>query len=1007
MNTLQLIEQSKKILTNFEHVSDELYKGEFPIQDKIAGIYYLTFNKEISEQYFEELQYKYLAEEFYNQADSLQWNIYLLFINSNIVDELKVKILKDDKYARKLILNNNEFFDYFKLIQPKQTDLPDIVSDWKEKLNSVGLQELYSPASIESVVRNFKTDEIPEIILEKTEKNLENVPIVEKISSITLKSNYRPFPVKREFKFGAVNLFTGSNGVGKTSLMESIELVLTGKTHRNKNKNESVNCIEATYNDSIVDLYNHNNAYYRERGVKWYKRRLSEQGNKTFESFNQFNFFNTDAASLFANSIHKDLIDESLKQIILGEEYTLLKDRILKVESKLRPELKKVTIDIVEKSDILRNNLSRINELKNDKNFEELKGDIEKNILELGYKNYIGEYNYSISNLFVNEIKTEVDFILSNEWVLNYTRFLEIENRVFERIELVNKNKKIFYENNKEISKLQDLMHNLRSLENNFNSINKYLDLKNISCIESLDENFSKNESQITKINALKELNTLELDFFQFSEEKKTLPEIISEKEKQILNKDKVLKELQVEIKLLEDSFSKFETLINQIRILGKEILTNKLHSDNCPLCEQKISQSELLLKIKSSLNADIDKSILNKKNKIIKEIKSDIDILYIELRNLRFYHSTIKNYLNDCDNLTINEIEKAIKLQLDSESETLKSIHELENLKGMISNIGGSVSEFLSLKKEISKTYPNLVKFDKGNLSDLAETIRKDISENYITIKNFKRVNVDIIQNLNLSLNLKNYAESFEEIEASVKSNEVKIRSIKRSFENLKQYLEFDEDKLILDFSKELNLLIENLSTFRSMENSHNEINKLLVENNDIIQKLSEFKLLNSRLDKATKLLNKLSSNSEDHILEDYFNQNLEEIKNIFTTIHSPKEFTDIKYKDKTLVLFKEEKQHDISEISTGQRGALALSIFISLNRKLINGPNILIFDDPVTFIDDFNALSFLDFLRYFIVKEKKQIFFATANKKFSSLFKKKFDFLGEDDFKEFNLER
>lgn len=1007
MNTLQLIEQSKKILTNFEHVSDELYKGELPIQDKIAGIYYLTFNKEISEQYFEELQYKYLAEEFYNQADSLQWNIYLLFINSNIVDDLKVKILKDDKYARKLILNNNEFFDYFKLIQPKKTDLPDIVSDWKEKLNSVGLQELYSPASIESVVRNFKTDEIPEIILEKSEKNLENVPIVEKISSITLKSNYRPFPVKREFKFGAVNLFTGSNGVGKTSLMESIELVLTGKTHRNKNKNESVNCIEATYNDSIVDLYNHNNAYYRERGVKWYKRRLSEQGNKTFESFNQFNFFNTDAASLFANSIHKDLIDESLKQIILGEEYTLLKDRILKVESKLRPELKKVTIDIVEKSDILRNNLSRINELKNDKNFEELKGDIEKNILELGYKNYIGEYNYSISNLFVNEIKTEVDFILSNEWVLNYTRFLEIENRVFERIELVNKNKKIFYENNKEISKLQDLMHNLRSQENNFNSINKYLDLKNISCIESLDENFSKNESQITKINALKELNTLELDFFQFSEEEKTLPEIISEKEKQILNKDKVLKELQVEIKLLEDSFSKFETLINQIRILGKEILTNKLHSDNCPLCEQKISQSELLLKIKSNLNADIDKSILNKKNKIIKEIKSDIDILYIELRNLRFYHSTIKNYLNDCDNLTINEIEKEIKLQLDSESETLKSIHELENLKGMISNIGGSVSEFLSLKKEISKTYPNLVNFDKGNLSYLAETIRKDISENYITVKNFKRVNVDIIQNLNLSLNLKNYAESFEEIEASVKSNEVKIRSIKRSFENLKQYLEFDEDKLILDFSKELNLLIENLSTFRSMENSHNEINKLLVENNDIIQKLSEFKLLNSRLDKATKLLNKLSSNSEDHILEDYFNQNLEEIKNIFTTIHSPKEFTDIKYKDKTLVLFKEEKQHDISEISTGQRGALALSIFISLNRKLINGPNILIFDDPVTFIDDFNALSFLDFLRYFIVKEKKQIFFATANKKFSSLFKKKFDFLGEDDFKEFNLER
>ncbi len=350
MNTSQLIEQSKQIFTNFEHVNGELYKGELPIEDKIAGVYYLTFNKEISEQYFEELQYKYLAEEFYSQQDSLQWNIYLLFINGNVIDELKVKILKDDKYARKLIFNKNEFFDYFKLVKPEQTDLPDIVSDWKKQLNSVGLQELYSSVSNDGIVRNFKNNKVSKLIEEKSEKSLENIPIIEKISSIRLKDNYRPFPIEREFKFGSVNLFTGSNGVGKTSLMESIELVLTGKTQRNKNKNENINSIEAIYNDSIEDSYNHNNGRYKERGAKWYKRRISEQSNKTFESFNQFNFFNTDAASLFANSVHKDLINESLKQIILGEEYTALKDRILKIESKLRPELNKTIADIVEKN---------------------------------------------------------------------------------------------------------------------------------------------------------------------------------------------------------------------------------------------------------------------------------------------------------------------------------------------------------------------------------------------------------------------------------------------------------------------------------------------------------------------------------------------------------------------------------------------------------------------------------------------------------------------------------
>jgi hypothetical protein len=94
------------------------------------------------------------------------------------------------------------------------------------------------------------------------------------------------------------------------------------------------------------------------------------------------------------------------------------------------------------------------------------------------------------------------------------------------------------------------------------------------------------------------------------------------------------------------------------------------------------------------------------------------------------------------------------------------------------------------------------------------------------------------------------------------------------------------------------------------------------------------------------------------------------------------------------------------ISEISTGQRAALAISVFISLNRKLKNGPNIIMFDDPVSHIDDLNALPFLDFLRFFMLKEERQIFFATANTRLASLIEKKFIFL-EGDFKQWDLKR
>jgi DNA repair protein SbcC/Rad50 len=70
-----------------------------------------------------------------------------------------------------------------------------------------------------------------------------------------------------------------------------------------------------------------------------------------------------------------------------------------------------------------------------------------------------------------------------------------------------------------------------------------------------------------------------------------------------------------------------------------------------------------------------------------------------------------------------------------------------------------------------------------------------------------------------------------------------------------------------------------------------------------------------------------------------------------------------------------------------------------------LKNGPNIIMFDDPISFVDDLNCLSFLDYLRLSIIKDR-QLFFATANAKLASLFEKKFSFLG-DDFAQWPLSR
>jgi hypothetical protein len=50
---------------------------------------------------------------------------------------------------------------------------------------------------------------------------------------------------------------------------------------------------------------------------------------------------------------------------------------------------------------------------------------------------------------------------------------------------------------------------------------------------------------------------------------------------------------------------------------------------------------------------------------------------------------------------------------------------------------------------------------------------------------------------------------------------------------------------------------------------------------------------------------------------------------------------------------------------------------------------------------------LSFLDYLREIILTGKRQIFFATANDKLATLFQRKFDFLGAEGFRRFDLSR
>jgi DNA repair protein SbcC/Rad50 len=175
-----------------------------------------------------------------------------------------------------------------------------------------------------------------------------------------------------------------------------------------------------------------------------------------------------------------------------------------------------------------------------------------------------------------------------------------------------------------------------------------------------------------------------------------------------------------------------------------------------------------------------------------------------------------------------------------------------------------------------------------------------------------------------------------------------------------------------------------------------------------ELEKRLSSLRASMERLTEAHAVLRDLCENyTLSDAMKAALQQNRVSIETIFGRIHSPAEFRGLGSKVDTLVRKLNGEEAALSQVSTGQRAAFALSIFLAQNAQLTAAPPVILIDDPIAHVDDLNSLSFLDYLREIALTGHRQIFFATANEKLATLFERKFDFLGPEGFRRFDLRR
>jgi DNA repair exonuclease SbcCD ATPase subunit len=200
--------------------------------------------------------------------------------------------------------------------------------------------------------------------------------------------------------------------------------------------------------------------------------------------------------------------------------------------------------------------------------------------------------------------------------------------------------------------------------------------------------------------------------------------------------------------------------------------------------------------------------------------------------------------------------------------------------------------------------------------------------------------------------------------------------------------------------FEGSLVVLLQSLKQHKECEKRKTEITDQRKENQ---KKLIFIKQTKSRIESVTPLETRLRNEWQQY--NTYIND-------LFLKLQTPPDFGEIKLHgdnldfDLRVVSRVAGEDKPANVLSSGQRAALAITIFWTMNLYGAYSPPLMLMDEPIQQIDDINSLNFLDTLRWIADSGKRQIIISTANSRIAGLIRRKFSYLDEN-FSELLLER
>lgn len=1054
--------------------------GEYFLLDLTEKSASLLFSNETITEFID-FQNEMFINRFFRYKNDIRWNLYLILVveNKDILNKIPIeKIENDDNYARKFIFSGEDaknFFDRNNFIKGQylsegDNNLPtNPIADWTSILNKANLTGVFDSFQKYKIKQYIEKNEPlnPERLdlLNEGEPNLlreSNNFVCTHIKEINI-GNFRDHCFNKEKALlpTKVNLVHGSNGSGKTSILECIEYAITNEIKHCKEFKDNY------YNQfSSVKLVDNGNKELELQSGKdkntckmldnlWYGTPYAK-GNTTCtlnSNFNHFNNFNSETIYSFAlEEASKDsnynYLDK-LSKLFYNDEIILFQknwirykeafqDELISLSKKdfdfnnklnsIESELKTTDISIDNIRKFSREFLDKLNMkisykdpyttislIEEYEKIDQIIKSITPNIKQL--KENINTHNiYNIND--INEQKNKIDSYLK---VLKSNYKIKLEEKVKKEKDMSN----IMLSNEKIKLDIDTYKKNLQYLNETIEKWNQNkLILKSSHVLNEIDE-IKKNIEHLSR-----NLHLIESAKIKYSSIISMNENDISQENEAVINSDKTklskymseLSEIDSIIANIKNNTSKLKQLKINLYNLSSEILKCIDDKNKCPLCGSIYQTSEdLINNIKYTINLFSDEEIsLSNLEKKSSELRNEISILKIKIQAYDTHENNInllktaalifdeQNLFSYSTTENISNTLKQIQAILSNTNNIYKSIQEYKELlnihiKNGFSDNAMQQAYIFKENNGIYKKYNSIVDYNK-TFEEYIRELSKDIN------KKIEELECEINSNNNFIITIKDQIvklglDELKELIINIEDDGKVLNSTIDNYNTISHFIDINPNYNIRDW---INLFEKLIIDFKVQLNSLNLAQNTKAKQEELINLRLSKKQNATFLERCQKAVNLLEELKDLSVYsKSFIEKNIERIEYFFKLLHTPREFKSLYIESDgiTATRAKDNSKVKMHQMSTGQRTSFAISVIITMYVASKNSPRFILLDEPVANLDDLNLLNLLDILRELAINGT-QIIFTTANPEVAGIFRRKFSFWGQE-FKHFELSR